>query len=260
MEAEGKGNTVVKCPGPGCTDCELSNNQDGFRRESETSGEGEGTVSEIEMITTRTATMHTHNTNTTQNKEDLGGRRKVARLLNWASDALTTKAHQQIENGGFKPDQRLAYPETPGENHKNPNLSEQKAKYTRSSTPAPSFVSSRGSLDNGEGPSNRARSRTRRGESFPIPRPPPATTHRSRSHAGSLPGVGLLDPHSPHCPSTPGTPSGGWSQQLRPFGITTPNRSRANSASDVSPTTTSPASYSFPPSTPTIIISRDESG
>jgi hypothetical protein len=249
MEAEVKGNaqqeggTVIKCPGPGCMDCTASESQEGSRRESQASGEG--TVSEIERIA---APIRRHTTNITQN-EDTGGRRKVARLLNWASDAIATKVHLQIEKGGFKRDQRSTYPETPGEVHKNPNLSEQKAKYIRSSTPAPSFVSSRGSFDNGEGSSNRARSRTRRGDSLPVS-PPQVRDHHGRDHAGSLPGVGLLNPSTSYCPSSPGTPSGGW----------VPNRSRANSASDINPTTTSPVLHSIPRITPTIVISPDVDG
>ena len=255
--AQQEGHIVIKCPG--CADCAGSESQEGCRRESETSGEG--TASEIEL-----AILRRHTTNLTRSEDNNdGGRKKVARFFNWASAAIATQAHKQIEKGGFKRDQST-YPETPGEEHKNPHLPKQRVIYRGSSTPdarsiAPSVISSRGSFDNGEGPSSRARSQVRsRHESLPVSLPPRARSHHGRDHSGSLPGGGLLDSSPSHCPPNPGTPSRGWGRQLSPFSASSPGRSRANSASDVSPTTTSPAHQSLSTSPPTIVISPDING
>jgi hypothetical protein len=254
MDAEVKGGTEIKCPG--CVECTASETQDGSRRQSDTSGEA--TVSEIEMTT---ASMRRHTTNQTHTNQttDEGGRRKVARFLNWASAALATHAHKQIEKGGFKRDSS-SYPETPGEGYKNPHLQKQIERY-RGSSIAPSFRSSRGSFDNGEGPSNppnRARSQTRRHESLPVSSPPRASSRPGRDHSGSLPGGGLLDSSPLYCPPSPRSPSREWTPQLSLSSGGMLSRSRANS--DVSPTTTSPGLQSLPTPPPKIVISSDGGG
>ena len=193
------------------------------------------------MTTIRRPT--TNQTNTTHAQHDLG-RRRVARFLNAASAIMTAKAHKQIEKTGFKPEAKTTYPQTPGEEYKNGNLRNLQDKYKRSSTPdnrsrPGSFISRRGSVDNGEGSSRRPRSPTRR--SLPTPA---ASRPRSRQkHSNSLPTQGISGTPTLQCP--PGSAHAGW-PTLRPWDITLSSRSRAPSISEISPTASSPG-LQFPP-------------
>lgn len=88
---------------------------------------------------------------------DPGGRRKVARLLNWATATLAAKANQKMEKSGFKQDQRLTYPETPGEAYRSPRLQEQREKYRSSrNSPILDTRSTTTSFVDDKGPSPRA--------------------------------------------------------------------------------------------------------
>lgn len=234
---------VGKCPN---CDCAVSDTGRSSRRESRTSSDRQDP--DIEMTTIRRPT-----TNQTLGTQPDLGRRKVARFLIAASDIMTTKAHNQIEKTGFKPEAKTTYPETPGERYKNSDLQKQIDKYKMSSTPdnrsrAASFVSSRGSVDNGEGSSKRPGSPTRRS----VPTPTISRPKSHQAHSNSLPSGGLFGTSTLQCP--PAAASPGWQRQLSPLDITPISRGRAPSMSDVSPTTSSPK----PQSTPEIGISPDE--
>ncbi|KAF4766633.1 hypothetical protein N7455_005702 [Penicillium solitum] len=235
--------TVGKCPN---CDCAVSDTGSSSRRESRTSAERQDP--DIEMTAIRRPTTN----QTTGTQPDLG-RRKVARFLMAASAIMTTKAHNQIEKTGFKPEAKTTYPETPGERYKNSDLQKQRDEYKRSSTPdnrsrAASFISSRGSVDNGEGSSRRPRSPTRRS----VPTPAISRPKSRQAHSNSLPSGGIFETSTLQCP--PVAAFAGWQRQLSPLDITPISQSRAPSISDVSPTTSSPR----PQSTPEIVISPDE--
>ncbi|CAI7629263.1 unnamed protein product [Penicillium viridicatum] len=249
MEAAGKEDgqqeeTIVgKCPNCACA---VSDTGSSSRRESRTSAERQDP--DIEMTTIRRPT-----TNQTIGTQPDLGRRKVARILIAASAFMTTKAHNQIEKTGFKPEAKTTYPETPGERYKNSDLQKQIDEYKRSSTPdnrsrAASFISSRGSVDNGEGSSRRPRSPTRRS----VPTPDISRPKSRQAHSNSLPSGGIFGTSTLQCP--PVSASAGGQRQLSPLDITPISRSRAPSMSDVSPTTLSPR----PQDTPEIVISPDE--
>ncbi|CAG8368162.1 unnamed protein product [Penicillium salamii] len=246
MDAAGKGDKQKQCK-----ECARSETTTSSRRQS-------GTSTEDQELETRTPI---HQTPTLGNEplvrqptalslKDKGGRRKVAHILNWASENIAIRTHSQYEKGGFKRDHRSTYPETPGEHYKNSKLLADKAKYGESR--APSFVSSRGSIDNGEGSSRSARSPTRH-ESYPISSPSPARSRsrHHRDHSRSFPTDGRL--HTSSCYPNPEGSLREWSQNLHPFSGGVLSRSRADSSSDtpISPTTiTSPTQIN-----PTIIVS-----
>lgn len=192
-----------------------------------------------------------HTTNQTNITQPDLGRRKVARLFNAASDFMTTKAHNQIEKTGFKPEAKTTYPETPGERYKNSDLQKQIDKYKRSSTPdnRSRAGSSRGSVDNGEGSSRRPRSPTRRS----VPTPAVSRPRSRQTHSNSLPSGGIFETSTLQCP--PASASAGWQRQLSPFDITSTSRSRAPSISEVSPTASSPG-LQVPPE---IVVSAHDS-
>lgn len=249
MEAAGKEDgqqeeTIVgKCPN---CDCAVSDTGNSSRRESRTSAERQDP--DIEMTTIRRPT-----TNQTIGTQPDLGRRKVARFLIAASAIMTTKAHNQIEKTGFKPEAKTTYPETPGERYKNSDLQKQIDEYKRSSTPdnrsrAASFISSRGSVDNGEGSSRRPRSPTWRS----VPTPNISRPKSRQAHSNSLPSGGIFGTSTLQCP--PVAASAGGQRQLSPLDITPNSRSRAPSMSEASPTTSSPR----PQATPEIVISPDE--
>ncbi|KAJ5787282.1 hypothetical protein N7457_002272 [Penicillium paradoxum] len=235
-----------------CSNCTSSETPTSSRRGSGTSAERQN--AEIQLTPLRRHTT-TQTASTNPPTPDLG-RRKVARFFNKTSNMLATKAHRQIEKGGFKNDAKTSYPQTPGEEYKNSLLRRQEAEYKRSSTPdnrsrAGSSVSVRDS-DNGEGSSRMSRSPTR--HSVPTP-----TVSRPRSrpnHANSLPGRSLFESSTLHSPS-PGSLSSGWpTHQLSPFDRMNSQRSRAPSLDEsVSPTTSSPG-IQIPP--PTIVISSED--
>lgn len=254
MEAEGNEseqlgrNPVGQCSC--CCNCTSSETPISSRRGSGASAERQD--EEVQMTTLRRPTTN-QTTSTNPPTPDLG-RRKVARFFNKTSNILATKAHKQIEKGGFKHGAKTSYPQTPGEEYKNRQLEQQKAKYQQSSTPdnrsrAGSFMSSRDSVDNGEGSSRSPRSRTRHS----VPTPTPSRPRSRQNHANSLPGQGVSELSAVHSPRSL---SGGWpTNQLSPFDRTPGQRSRATSLSEsISPTTSSPGPQ-FPP--PTIVISRD---
>lgn len=228
-------------------DCAVSDTGSSSRRESRANAERQDP--DIEMTTIRRPTTN----QTIGSQADLGGRRKVARFLMAASAIMTTKAHNQIEKTGFKPEAKTTYPETPGERYKNSDLQKQIDKYQRSSTPdnrsrAASFISNGGSVDNGEGSSRRPRSPTRRS----VPTPAISRPKSRQAHSNSLPSGGIFGSSTLQCP--PVATFAGWQRRSSPSNITPISRSRAPSMSDVSPTTSSPR----PQSTPEIVISPDE--
>lgn len=239
MDAEVRGDKQ-----PECKECAGSGSPTSYRRESDSSSEEQGVGHETPVRQPTVLTL----------SDDVGGRRKVARILNWATASIAARAHSQYEKTGFKRDQRSNYPETPGEDWRNPRLRAQRAQY-RESSRAASFVSSRGSSDNGEGSSRSARSPNRRHESYPISSPSPARSCHRRDHSGSLPSNGLLDSSHFFGPPSPETLSRDWPRGLSPFNRRTPSRSRADSGSEtaISPTTISSPSFAHNP--PKIVIS-----
>ncbi|KGO68438.1 hypothetical protein PITC_070630 [Penicillium italicum] len=97
--------TVVgKCPN---CDCAVSDTGSSDRRDSRTSAERQDPDIEMKAI-------RRHTTNQTNITQPDVGRRKVARLFDAASEFMTTKAHNQIEKTGFKPEAKTTYPETLG--------------------------------------------------------------------------------------------------------------------------------------------------
>ncbi|KAJ5542114.1 hypothetical protein N7535_004537 [Penicillium sp. DV-2018c] len=204
--------------------------------------------------------IHPHTTNqssaTQSRSEGDLGRRKVAQVLNRTSTLLAVKAYKQIERGGFNADAKILYPTTPGEEYKNKLLKSQQLKYQSTHTPdtrsrAGSFISSRGSVDNGEGSSRTSRSPIRHS----VPAPTPARSRSRPNHASSL--GGLSEPPTLQCRS-PGALSENW--QMRPSDTRSSQRSGATSTSsnsDISPTTVSPPVIQFPPK---IVVSHEGSG
>ncbi|CAG8006519.1 unnamed protein product [Penicillium olsonii] len=247
MAAERKSDKKEKCK-----ECARPESSSSSRRQSETSTEDQepdndtpseqpttsGNETLIRQFTARTLT------------GDVGGRRRFARFMNWASENIAVRTHSQYEKGGFKQDQKDNYPELPGERLRNSELPIQILKYNEYSRAA-SFVSSTGSLDNGEESSKMACRPTPGRKSYPISSPSPARSRQHGDHSGSLPNDGLLHT-SPYHPSSPETSWQDWPQNLRPFSGRASSRSRADSGSDtaISPTTMSPS-----PMPPTIIVS-----
>ncbi|KAJ5242738.1 uncharacterized protein N7469_001065 [Penicillium citrinum] len=93
-------------------------------------------------------------TNQSEKSIDPGGRKKVTRWLNLASKQLAVKAHSQFQDSGFNAKERSSFPEVPGENFRNRDLSEFQKAYSNSPIPrsrASSFIGSESS--NGEGSS-----------------------------------------------------------------------------------------------------------
>lgn len=227
-----------------CTGCGKRNTIELSGSSPQESTAVEKQADEIEMVIPRRFTLPP--------EKDMGGRKMVAQFFVWASARLAAKAHEEMEKTGFKRDHRSSYPEVPGEEHKNSNLQEQREKYGGSSR-APSFVSSKDSFDNGEGPSRDVRSLNRRTESCPIPSPLPTRHRQDHDHFGSLPNNGLLHSASLERPQSPGAPPRGWPGGLSPFSDQGPRRTRADSGSTISPTTLSP-----PTQTPfTLIVTPD---
>ncbi|CAG8233728.1 unnamed protein product [Penicillium olsonii] len=247
MAAERKSDKKEKCKL-----CARPESSSSSRRQSETSTEDQepdnetpseqpttsGNETLIRQFTARTLT------------GDVGGRRRFARFMNWASENIAVRTHSQYEKGGFKQDQKDNYPELPGERLRNSELPIQILKYNEYSRAA-SFVSSTGSLDNGEESSKMACRPAPGRKSYPISSPSPARSRQHGDHSGSLPNDGLLHT-SPYHPSSPETSWQDWPQNLRPFSGRASSRSRADSGSDtaISPTTMSPS-----PMPPTIIVS-----
>ncbi|CAG7940503.1 unnamed protein product [Penicillium salamii] len=245
MDAAGKGEQQKQCK-----ECARSETTTSSRRQSGTSTEDQELESQTPIHQTPTlGNEPLARQPTALSLKDKGGRRKVAHILNWASENIAIRTHSQYEKGGFKRDHRSTYPETPGEHYKNYKLPEDKLRYGESR--APSCVSSRASIDNGEGSSRSARSPTRH-ESHPISSPSPARSRsrHNRDYSRSFPTDGRLHTSS-YCPNPEGL-SQEWPQNLRPFsGVS--SRSRANSSSEVavSPTTMLPPNQNYP----TIIVS-----
>ncbi|KAJ5474651.1 hypothetical protein N7475_004217 [Penicillium sp. IBT 31633x] len=239
-----KNDTVTQCEC--CCNCASSGTPASSRRGSGTSTEEQDV--EIEMTAMRRPTTQT--TSTTTKKTPF----RFGKTENCPHTHHSERPHRQIEKGGFKHGAKTAYPETPGERYKNSHLPQHKAKYKRSSTPdnrsrAGSFVSSSGSVDNGEGSSRMPRSPTRHS----VPTPTATRPISRQNHANSLPDGGLFESRSLHPPS-PGVHLNEWSAR---FGMTSNRTSRAPSLSEsVSPTTLSPV-IQLP--MPAIVISTDES-
>jgi hypothetical protein len=235
--------------GARCGNCASSETQSSSRRESETSTDEHQMEASGRRATNQTTTTQS------RSEPDLG-RRKVAKFLNKTSNMLAIKAYKQIERGGFNRDAKTTYPTTPGEEYKNKELQSQQLKYQITHTPdtrsrAGSFISSRESVDNGEGSSRMSRS--------PVRHSVPAPTHtRPRSRLNHTSSLGGLEPSNSQCPS-PGALSENWLGRPRLLDRTSSQRSRATSTSsnsDISPTTVSPG-IQFPPK---IVVSSEESG
>ncbi|KAJ5144010.1 uncharacterized protein N7515_002797 [Penicillium bovifimosum] len=248
-QPEGEPNEPTAGPCAHCGNCASSETRSSSRRESGTS------TDDIHMTNMRRHTTNQTSTTHSKSEGDLG-RRKVAQFLNRTSTLMAVKAYKQIERGGFNHDAKTTYPTTPGEEYKNKLLQSQQLKYQITHTPdtrsrAGSFISSRESVDNGEGSSRMSRSPVRQS----VPAPTPARPRSRPNHANSL---GALFEPSTSQSLSPGSLSENWTGgQLRPSDRRPSQRSRATSTSsnsDISPTTVSPV-IQFPPK---IVVSRSE--
>lgn len=131
-------------------------------------------------------------TNQSEQTVDLGGRRKVARILNMASKQLAAKTYTQFNDSGFNARGLTDFPEIPGENLRNKNLPEVQKAY--SSTPIPrsrasSFIGSiRDESPNGEGNSRTPQPSSQRHLSLPVSQPSHVVTRQRHSTLPSRPG------------------------------------------------------------------------
>lgn len=138
------------------------------------------------------STIRRATTNQSGKSVDTGGRRQVARLLNLASKQLAAKAHTHMEDSGFNAQEKLKFPEIPGEFLRNEKLSDIQRAYSNTPLPrsrATSFAGSfAGSVEsdssNGEGSSRILRGPFRQ---FSLQVPPPARTTSRRPHSNTLP-------------------------------------------------------------------------
>ncbi|KAJ5098296.1 hypothetical protein N7532_005297 [Penicillium argentinense] len=127
-------------------------------------------------------------TNHSEISVDPGGRRIVARWLNFLSMQMAAKAHDQFQDSGFHAKERSTFPEVPGEEFRNNRLPDFHKAYSNSPIPrsrASSFIGSESS--NGEGnsriPVDIARHLSLPGPSSsrPVTRPQHAYTLPSRT-------------------------------------------------------------------------------
>lgn len=138
------------------------------------------------------STIRRATTNQSGKSVDTGGRRQVARLLNLASKQLAAKAHTHMEDSGFNAQEKLKFPEIPGESLRNEKLSDIQRAYSNTPLPrsrATSFTGSfAGSVDsdssNGEGGSRILQGPFRQ---LSLQVPPPARARSRRPHSNTLP-------------------------------------------------------------------------
>lgn len=127
-------------------------------------------------------------TNQSMKSIDTGGRRQVARLLNLASKQLAAKAHNHMEDSGFNAQEKMKFPEIPGEFLRNEKLPDIQKAYSNTPLPrsrATSFVGSvRSDSSNGEGSSRILQGPFRQ---LSLQVPPPARMTGHRPHSNTLP-------------------------------------------------------------------------
>lgn len=140
---------------------------------------------EIARTATRPSVSGTFRRSTTNQSEqtvDVGGRRKVARILNMASKQLAAKTYTQFNDSGFNPRGLTDFPEIPGEMYRNKNLPEVQKAYSNTPIPrsrASSFIGSiRDESPNGEGSSRKIQQNSQRNLSLPVTQPPRVVTRQ----------------------------------------------------------------------------------
>lgn len=134
------------------------------------------------------STIRRATTNQSGKSVDTGGRRQVARLLNLASKQLAAKAHIHMEDSGFNAQEKLKFPEIPGESLRNEKLSDIQRAYSNTPLPRSRATSFAGSVEsdssNGEGSSRILQGPFRQ---LSLQVPPPARTTSRRPHSNTLP-------------------------------------------------------------------------
>ena len=127
-------------------------------------------------------------TNQSIKSVNTGGRRQVARLLNLASRQLAAKAHNHMEDSGFNAQEKMKFPEIPGEFLRNEKLPDIQKAYSNTPLPrsrATSFIGSvRSDSSNGEGSSRILQAPFRQ---LSLQVPPPARMTGHRPHSNTLP-------------------------------------------------------------------------
>ncbi|KAF3390235.1 hypothetical protein F1880_009018 [Penicillium rolfsii] len=134
------------------------------------------------------STIRRATTNQSGKSVNTGGRRQVARLLNLASKQLAAKAHTHMEDSGFNAQEKLKFPEIPGESLRNVKLSDIQRAYSNTPLPRSRATSFAGSVEsdssNGEGSSRILQGPFRQ---LSLQVPPPARTNSRRPHSNTLP-------------------------------------------------------------------------
>lgn len=127
-------------------------------------------------------------TNQSEKSMDTGGRRQVARLLNLASRQLAARAHSHMEDTGFNAQEKLKFPEIPGEFLRNDKLPDIQRAYSNTPLPRSRATSFAGSVDsnssNGEGNSRIIQGPFRQ---LSLQVPAPARISGRRPHSNTLP-------------------------------------------------------------------------
>lgn len=211
--------------------------------------EDRATSSEIAQTTTQLSRGQSHST-WSSNKADAGKRRKVARTLTTFSNYLGSAAHDQFNDLEFKRGKAVDFPEIPGEEHRNPELSQIREQYNqhredddglqRHISRAPSFTGSFAKSADMPRPSSPSPSTT--------PRRPHANTLNGARASGSFE---LNDPRS--------TFSVDSKAPQRRATLEVPSEGHHRTISTPSVITTNHVTIPSGPGSPTIVVSDDDS-
>ncbi|OQE36183.1 hypothetical protein PENCOP_c012G06403 [Penicillium coprophilum] len=139
-DGQSGGLTVGNCPNCGGSGSDTDSNS---RQESRT--DTGRPSSDIEMAILRPVANQT---------TEPAHKRKIARFFNAASAKMTIKAHEKFEHTGFIRNAKSTYPEIPGERYRNYRKTADKCELLPKPERRPSadgFISSKDSVDNGEG-------------------------------------------------------------------------------------------------------------
>lgn len=187
------GQVITQCQS--CARCShvISNDMADKDSDSQRSSQSErdGPSTEVERTATAPSVssgMRRATTNQSEKSMDTGGRRQVARLLNLASRQLAARAHTHMEDSGFNAQEKLKFPEIPGESLRNGKLPDFQRAYSNTPLPRSRATSFAGSVDsdssNGEGSSRILQGPFRQ---LSLQVPAPARVSGRRPHSNTLP-------------------------------------------------------------------------
>lgn len=154
---------------------------------------------------TPTGLAHVTTQSTFSHTADSGNRRKVAKLLTTVADYVGTAGHGQFDISGFRRGEASAFPEIPGEVHRNPKLGQIKERYNMGErdvdgnlTPvSPGRLSRAGSFQGSPVLGLQT--------SPPLPRTP---SHDTEQSGTPVEGQISVDPQGPSSPSSAGPAEG----------------------------------------------------